>query len=66
MKSKKLLVVLSLALATTAFVACGKADDKKQTEETPKTEEKETTDVVTTASIVNENDDFEKAISNDS
>jgi len=65
MKSKKLLVVLSLTLATTAFVACGKADDKKQTEETPKTEEKETTDVVTTASIVNENNDFEKAISKD-
>jgi len=65
MKTKKLLVALSLALATTAFVACGQADNKNQAEDTTKTEEKETNDVVTTASIVNDNEAFEKAISKD-
>jgi hypothetical protein len=66
MKMKKLLVILSLALAATTFVACGQSADKESTEETTETTEKaETTDVVTTASLVNDNEGFKNGISKD-
>ncbi len=59
MKRKALVVALTVALATTAFVGCG----KKETPAPPATEKKP--EVVTTASIVNKEDAFEKAISKD-
>jgi hypothetical protein len=72
MKIKKLLVILSLALATTAFVACGgqtaenkPAEETTETAETEETTESETTDVVTTASLVNDNEGFKNGISKD-
>lgn len=66
MKTKSLLLALTLALATTAFVACGNnKDTDKTTEEKPSTTEEQKTDVVTTASIVNDNSAFEKGISKD-
>jgi hypothetical protein len=67
MKIKALLATLTVALAATAFVACGqKADAEKETaDQNPAVTEKEDTDVVTTASIVNDNEAFENAISKD-
>jgi hypothetical protein len=79
MKSKKLLVTLALALATTAFAACGQnggngTTDQNQgttnqnqgaTDQNQNTTENKNTDATTTASIVNENEAFEKAISKD-
>lgn len=69
MKRKALL--LSLALSTAVFVGCAKqepAEDQtgeKTQQETPAPKPESTPDVVTTASIVDTNEAFEKAISNE-
>ncbi|NLL30200.1 MAG: hypothetical protein GX258_04005 [Clostridiales bacterium] len=76
MKTKKLLATLALALAATAFVACGKnnmnetadpgtTEQNQNAGDTENTTDKENTDAVTTPSIVKENEAFEKAISKD-
>jgi hypothetical protein len=73
MKSRVLAVSLIIALATTAFVGCGKkaeptpapAAQKPATQApaTPATDKK--VDVVTTASVVDNNAAFEKALTKD-
>lgn len=73
MKSKTLALILTVALATTAFVGCSKDTKTENTNnetvtETNETATEETTeevDVVTTASLVNDNEAFEAGISKD-
>lgn len=64
MKTKALILSLTLALATTGFAACGQ---KEQQPPAPSIQKpaNQSTDVKTTASIVNDNAAFEKAISKD-
>lgn len=74
MKTKSLLIALTVALATTVFVGCGQnqttdSTEKNQTTDSTEQNKEETddneVDAVTTASIVDNNEAFEKAISKD-
>ena len=64
MKKRTLLIALTVVLSTAVFVGCGKKPAEK-TEEKPATTENGKADVVTTASVVNDNEAFKKAISKD-
>jgi hypothetical protein len=64
MKKRTLLIALTVILSTAVFVGCGKKAEEK-TEEKPATTENGKADVVTTASVVNDNEAFVKAISKD-
>lgn len=70
MKTKKLLAALIFTLTAVAFVACGQnndtdTSDKGTTEQNQDKTDNENADAITTASIVKENEAFEKAISKD-
>lgn len=64
MKKRTLLIALTVALSTVMFVGCGQKAEQKP-EDKPVATENESADVVTTASIVNDNEAFENAISKD-
>jgi hypothetical protein len=69
MKRKSLVLALTVALATTAFVGCGKKEAPAPTATKPATTAPASTekkpDAVATASVVDTNAAFEKAISKD-
>jgi hypothetical protein len=70
MKRKALVLALTVALATTAFVGCGKKETPapaatKPAATAPAATTPAKVDVVTTASVVDTNAAFEKAISKD-
>lgn len=68
MRRKALALILTVALATTVFVGCSQKAETDTTTETVTETTEETTeevDVVTTASLVNDNDAFEAGISKD-
>jgi hypothetical protein len=70
MKRKALVLALTVALATTAFVGCGKKETPapaaaKPATTAPAATDTKKADAVTTASIVDNNAAFEKAISKD-
>jgi len=62
---KKILsIIATLVLSLSILAGCGKANtDTSKDTKTEDTKKDETTDVVTTPSIVNKEDDFDKAIS---
>ncbi|MCM0649819.1 hypothetical protein NBE98_15740 [Clostridium swellfunianum] len=67
MRTKALVLSLTVALATTAFVGCGKKAEPAATPaaQKPAATDTKKADAVTTASIVDTNAAFEKAISKD-
>jgi hypothetical protein len=65
MKRKALVLALTVALATSAFVGCGKKETPAPVAAKPAATDTKKADAVTTASIVDNNAAFEKAISKD-
>jgi hypothetical protein len=64
MKRKALVLALTVALATTAFVGCGKKAEPTPAATAPAADTKKA-DAVTTASVVDNNAAFEKALTKD-
>lgn len=66
MKTKAMAIALSLVLTTAAFVGCGKKETPAPTtEKKPAATDTKKTDAVTTASIVDNAEAFQKAVSKD-
>jgi hypothetical protein len=66
MKTKKIAIALTLVLATTAFVGCGKKETPTTTtEQKPVATDTKKADAVATASVVDTNAAFEKALGKD-
>lgn len=65
MKRKIFAIALTVALATTAFVGCAKKADPTTAAQKPAATDTKKTDAVTSASIVDSNTAFEKAIGPD-